>query len=286
MGQLFRLDERTRPWWVLVGSCTGLFLLMLDSTIVSLALPSIQHDLGASAASLQWVMNGYLLVVAVLVVTAGRLGDQFGRRLVFLIGMVLFATGSVLAALSGDDEVLIAARVVQGAGAAAMLSLSLAIVCHAFPDSEQARALGIWAAVSAVALAIGPAVGGFLVDADWRLIFWINIPVSIAGIAIILIVLGVSETTYLVLSVIGILGGIGAGMDHSGFAAGARRGLAAGGIFGASILIAHELHGAEAKADLPDPPILLVVVTTVLAVILAGLGGWLRQRYEQRSSSP
>ena len=93
--------------------------------------------------------------------------------------------------------------------------------------------------------------------------------------------LGVSETTYLVLSIIGVVGGIGAGMDHLGARAGARRGLAAGSIFGAAILITHQLHGAEAKADLPDPPILLVVVTTALGALFAAFGGWLRERYER-----
>ena len=116
-----RLDERTRPWWTLVGTCFGLFLLMLDSTVVALALTEIERDLDASAAGLQWVMNGYLLVLAVLMVTAGRFGDIFGRRRIFLIGMVLFAAGSVLAGAAWDDGALIAARVIQGAGGAAML---------------------------------------------------------------------------------------------------------------------------------------------------------------------
>jgi EmrB/QacA subfamily drug resistance transporter len=176
--------ESNRQWWVLLGTCLGLFILMLDSTVVALALPTIERELHASADNVQWVLNGYLLVISVLVVTAGRLGDIYGRRLVFLIGMAVFAAGSVLAALADDDAVLVAARAVQGIGGAAMLSLSLAIVSHAFPVEEQGRALGIWAAVSALALAIGPLVGGVLIDLDWRLIFWINLPICAAGIAI------------------------------------------------------------------------------------------------------
>ena len=159
---------------------------MLDSTVVALALSTIEADLGASAASLQWVMNGYLLVITALVVTAGRLGDMFGRRRLFVIGMALFALGSVLAAVAQDDRVLIAARAVQGAGAAPMLSLSLAIVSDAFPKERQPQALGIWAGVSAVALAIGPLVGGALVEIDWRLIFWINLPIAALGSGIVL----------------------------------------------------------------------------------------------------
>src|SRR4051794_20854450 len=177
-------SESTRHWWVLVGTCMGLFVLMLDSTVVALALPTIEKELHASADNVQWVLNGYLLVLSVLVVTAGRLGDIYGRRLIFLIGMAVFAAGSVLAAVASDDAVLVVARAVQGAGGAAMLSLSLAIVSHAFPEEQQGQALGIWAAVSALALAIGPLVGGALIDVDWRLIFWINLPICAFGIAI------------------------------------------------------------------------------------------------------
>jgi EmrB/QacA subfamily drug resistance transporter len=177
-------SDATRQWWVLVGTCLGLFILMLDSTVVALALPTIERELDASADNVQWVLNGYLLVISVLVVTAGRLGDIAGRRLVFLIGMAVFGAGSVLAAVASSDAVLVAARAIQGIGGAAMLSLSLAIVSHAFPVEEQGRALGIWAAVSALALAIGPLVGGALIDVDWRLIFWINLPICAAGIAI------------------------------------------------------------------------------------------------------
>ncbi len=181
-----RLDEHSRPWWTLIGACSGLFLLMLDSTVVALALSSVRADLSASATELQWVMNGYLLTIAVLVVTAGRLGDMFGRKRVFSVGMVLFAAGSVLSGAAQDPTMLIGGRVLQGVGAAPMLSLSLAIVCNVFPAAQQPRALGIWAAVSAVALAIGPVVGGVLIELDWRLIFWINLPVAAAGLAIVI----------------------------------------------------------------------------------------------------
>ena len=177
-------SESNRQWWVLLGTCLGLFILMLDSTVVALALPTIERELHASADNVQWVLNGYLLVISVLVVTAGRLGDIYGRRLIFLLGMAVFGAGSVLAALADDDAVLVLARAVQGVGGAAMLSLSLAIVSHAFPAEQQAKALGIWAAVSALALAIGPLVGGALIDLDWRLIFWINLPICAAGIVI------------------------------------------------------------------------------------------------------
>ena len=171
-----------RRWWTLIGACSGLFLLMLDSTVVALALPSIRRDVDASAEGLQWAMNGYLLAITIFVVTAGRLGDMFGRKRLFLVGMVVFALGSVVSGAAGDQETLVAGRVLQGIGAAPMLPLSLAIVCNVFPAGEQARALGIWAAISALALAIGPLAGGALVEIDWRVIFWINLPVAAIGI--------------------------------------------------------------------------------------------------------
>ncbi|MFL5834762.1 MAG: MFS transporter [Solirubrobacterales bacterium] len=175
-----------RKWWTLAGACAGLFVLMLDSTVVALALPEIRKDVDASAEGLQWVMNAYLLAIAVFVVTAGRVGDMFGRKRAFLAGLVLFAFGSVVSGAAQNQEMLILGRVLQGAGAAPMLSLSLALVCNVFPTAEQPRALGIWAAVSAIALAIGPLAGGLLIELDWRVIFWMNLPVLAAGFAITL----------------------------------------------------------------------------------------------------
>jgi EmrB/QacA subfamily drug resistance transporter len=159
---------------------------MLDSTVVTLALPSIERDVDASPDGLQWIQNAYLLTLAALVVAMGRLGDILGRRRVFCAGMLAFGAGSTMAAVAGSEEVLVAARVIQGAGGAALIALSLAITSHAFPDRLQAKALGIWAAVSAVALAIGPLAGGALIEAaSWRWIFWVNLPVLAAGIAVL-----------------------------------------------------------------------------------------------------
>jgi EmrB/QacA subfamily drug resistance transporter len=180
-----RIEEEGRRWWVLVGACLGLFILMLDSTVINLALPAMQAELDSSTAALQWIPNAYLLTIAALVVTGGRLGDIFGRRRLFDIGLALFAAGSVVAALAPSIEVLIAGRVLQGVGAAALLPLSLALVSDAFPESEQARAMGIWAAVSSIALAVGPLLGGLVVELDWRLLFWVNLPLAAAGIAIV-----------------------------------------------------------------------------------------------------
>src|SRR5215207_2422286 len=165
----------------------GLFVLMLDSTVINVALPDIARDLDATTAGLQWVMNAYLLVLAAFVVSAGRLGDIVGRRRVFVIGMAVFAAGSVAAAASGTEEMLVAGRVLQGLGGAALLGLSLAVVSTVFPGAERARALGIWAGVSALALGLGPLVGGGLVEAvSWRWLFWLNLPFCLLGLVLVL----------------------------------------------------------------------------------------------------
>jgi EmrB/QacA subfamily drug resistance transporter len=180
--------SRVNPWWVLVGACTGLFVLMLDSTVVVLALPAIHDDLGTSLDGLQWIQNAYLLTLAATVVSAGRLGDILGRRAVFCAGMAAFVAGSVVSGAAGDEGVLIAGRVIQGLGGSALLALSLALTTHAFPPETVPRALGVWAAVSAVALALGPMVGGLLIEAaSWRWIFFINVPIAAAGATILIL---------------------------------------------------------------------------------------------------
>jgi EmrB/QacA subfamily drug resistance transporter len=187
IGALPGLTEANRRWWTLAGTCMGLFVLMLDSTVINLALTPIARDIGATTAGLQWVVNGYLLVLAATVVTAGRLGDILGRRRLFFVGMALFSAGSVICATSNHEEVLVAGRLVQGLGAAPLLGLSLAIVSSSFPVQERAKALGIWAGVSALALGIGPLLGGGLLEAvSWRWIFWINLPFCLLGVVLVL----------------------------------------------------------------------------------------------------
>jgi MFS family permease len=187
IGALPGLTDANRRWWTSAGACMGLFVLMLDSTVINVALPDIARDLDATTAGLQWVMNAYLLVLASFVVSAGRLGDILGRRRVFLVGMATFAGGSVVAAVSDSEEVLVAGRVLQGLGGAALLGLSLAIVSTVFSAGERARALGIWAGVSALALGLGPLVGGALVEAvSWRWLFGLNLPFCVLGVVLVL----------------------------------------------------------------------------------------------------
>jgi EmrB/QacA subfamily drug resistance transporter len=180
-----KLTDANRKWWVLLGTSGGLFVLMLDSTVVALALPSIQADLNASNDQLQWILNAYLLVIAAFVVTFGRFGDIFGRRRIFLIGFTVFGLGSLFCAAAWNADALIAGRVVMALGAAAILPLSLALVTYVFPAEQQVKAIGIWTAVSAIALGVGPLVGGLLSDIDWRLIFLVNLPVIVASITIV-----------------------------------------------------------------------------------------------------
>jgi len=187
IGALPGLTEANRRWWTLAGTSMGLFVLMLDSTVINVALPDIARELDATTAGLQWVMNAYLLVLAAFVLSAGRLGDIFGRRRLFVLGMAAIAGGSVVAAMSDGEEVLVAGRILQGLGGAALMGLSLAIVSTVFPAGERARALGIWAGVSALALGLGPLVGGALVEAvSWRWLFWLNLPFCLLGVALVL----------------------------------------------------------------------------------------------------
>ena len=179
-------DENSR-WWTLAAMCFALFMLMLDNTVVNVALPSIQRDVHASLSALEWTVNAYTLTFAVLLVTGGRLGDIFGRRKMFLFGVAVFGASSLAIGLAPSDTVLIAFRAVQGVGAAFMMPATLSIITQAFPAEQRGTAIGTWAGVSALALAIGPVVGGFLTEyVSWRAIFFINPPIAVIATAVTL----------------------------------------------------------------------------------------------------
>src|SRR5215212_3969034 len=187
MTERIRLNEDNRKWWTLAAMCFALFMIMLDNTVVNVALPSIQRDLHASISSLEWTVNAYTLTFAVLLVTGGRMGDIFGRRTVFLGGVVVFALSSALIGVAPSQEWLVAGRAIQGVGAAFMMPGTLSIISDAFPPAERGRAIGTWAGVSALALAIGPVVGGALTEyVSWRAIFFLNLPVAAGAIAVTL----------------------------------------------------------------------------------------------------
>src|SRR4051812_44441935 len=193
MTRLRAITNRNRKWWTLGAMSFSLFMIMLDNTVVNVALPSIQKDLGASLSSLEWTINAYTLAIAVLLVSAGRLGDIFGRRRAFLFGVSVFALSSATAGMAPNDMSLVISRAIQGIGAAFMMPATLSIVTNAFPAAERGRAIGTWAGVSALALAMGPVVGGFLTEqVSWRAIFFLNLPV--AALAILVSLAAVRES--------------------------------------------------------------------------------------------
>jgi EmrB/QacA subfamily drug resistance transporter len=182
---MFEENRRTKLF-TLGAICFGLFMVMLDNTVVNLALPTIQSDLHAGLSELQWIVDAFTLVLASLMLTGGTLGDLYGRKRAFITGLTIFTAGSLLCALSPNIDVLIGGRAVQGLGAAVMMPCTLAILTNTFRDPrERAQAIGIWAGVSGIALALGPALGGIMVDAfGWQSIFYINVPIGIIAFAI------------------------------------------------------------------------------------------------------
>jgi EmrB/QacA subfamily drug resistance transporter len=159
----------------------ALFMVTLDNLVVSTALPSLRLDLGAGLEGLQWIVNSYTLAFAVLLLPAAALGDRFGRRRMFLFGVGFFTFASALAALAPGTGALIAARAIQGAGAAIVAPLTLTLLSEAFPPAKRGVALGIWSGVSGLGVALGPLVGGIVVDGlAWQFVFWINVPVGLA----------------------------------------------------------------------------------------------------------
>ncbi len=180
-------DRRGEKNWTLGVTALASFMMALDAQVITTAFATIRADLGASIQTLQWTVNGYNLTFAVLLLTGAALGDRFGRRRMFAMGIALFALASAACALAGSAAALIAARSVQGAGAALVMPLAMAILSGAFAREERARALGIFSGVTGFALIIGPAIGGFITESlGWRWIFWINLPIGIIAITLVL----------------------------------------------------------------------------------------------------
>lgn len=176
-----------KKWWTLVAVCLGTFMLLLDVTIVNVALPDIQRSLHATFSDLQWVVDAYALSLAALLLTAGALADLFGRRVLFVTGLVIFTLGSLLCGLAQSSLMLIASRAGQGVGGAIMFSTALALLAQAFQGRERGTAFGIWGSITGVAVAVGPVLGGVLTsELSWQWIFFVNIPVGVVAVAITL----------------------------------------------------------------------------------------------------
>src|SRR5215217_2706997 len=185
-----------RKWWTLAAVSFGLFMIMLDNTVVNVALPSIQRDLGVDLSELEWIVTGYALSFAALMLTGGKLADLFGRRLIFIVGIVVFTISSLMCGFADGGEALIGWRIAQGVGAALMNPATLAIISATFPPRQRGMAIGIWAGVSAMALAIGPLVGGLITEHwSWNWIFFINVPIGILAIIVTRLVVDESRDT-------------------------------------------------------------------------------------------
>jgi EmrB/QacA subfamily drug resistance transporter len=174
------LTQSARRRWTLAIVSIGLFMVVLDNLVVNVALPSIHRDLGASIQSLEWTVNAYILAYAVLLLTGAVLGDRLGRKRMFIAGISLFTVASAAAALAPSTSLLITARAIQGIGAAIVTPLTLTLLADAFPPERRGVAIGVWSGISGIAVAIGPLVGGAVIQAaSWHWIFWINVPIGV-----------------------------------------------------------------------------------------------------------
>src|SRR5437588_2757104 len=178
------VTAENKKWWTLGAVSVGLFMIMLDNTVVNVALPSMRASLHMTLSELEWVVAGYALTFAAFMLIGGKLADFVGRRLIFAVGLVVFTGASLACGLAPNGGFLIGARVVQGLGGALMNPATLSIITATFPPRQRGTAIGIWAGVSAMALAIGPLVGGLLTEhVNWNWIFFINVPVGALAIA-------------------------------------------------------------------------------------------------------
>jgi EmrB/QacA subfamily drug resistance transporter len=174
-------QTKTRAGWTLAITGIALFMTSLDNLVVGVALPSIRADLGGSIESLEWTVNAYTLAFAVLLITGAALGDRFGRKRMFIAGVAIFIGASAAAALAPSIDALVAARALQGFGAAIVTPLTLTLISEAFPPERRAAALGIWGGISGLGVALGPVVGGAVVEGvAWQWIFWLNVPIGLA----------------------------------------------------------------------------------------------------------
>src|SRR6202161_3856130 len=174
-----------KKWWTLLVVCAATFMLLLDVTIVVVALPEIQQGLHSTFSEVQWVIDAYALTLASVLLTAGSLADRYGRRLLFTIGLIVFTAGSLLCGLAQSPMMLILSRSAQGIGGAILFSTSLALLAQSFHGKERGVAFAVWGAVTGVATGLGPILGGAITSGiSWRGIFLVNIPIGVAALAV------------------------------------------------------------------------------------------------------
>jgi EmrB/QacA subfamily drug resistance transporter len=192
---MFEGENKREKILVLLTMCFALFMAMLDNTVVNVALPTLTRELGAGVSGLQWIVDGYVLAFASLLLTGGILGDRYGRKRMFLLGLATFTLSSLLCGLSANTGQLIAFRALQGIGAALLMPGTLSIITVTFPAHERAKAIGMWAGVSGLALALGPTLGGYMIEhVGWESIFFLNVPIGIIGFIVATIVVKESRS--------------------------------------------------------------------------------------------
>lgn len=205
-----RPGRRVPVWLAVVAASLPMFMATLDNLVMTSALPVIQADLGSSVSQLSWFMNAYTLTFATFMLPAATLGDRLGRRRVMIAGLTVFTLASIASALSTSSEALIAARAVQGLGAAAIMPLSLTLLASSVPEKMRAAAIGIWGGVSGLGVALGPVVGGAVVEGvSWQAIFWLNVPVALVALPLLLLAVRESKGEWQRLDLVGttLLGG-------------------------------------------------------------------------------
>lgn len=262
----------------LLGLSLGYFMVLLDMTAVSVALPAIQEDMGGGIAGLQWVVNAYTIVFAGLLLSMGAFADRMGAKRVYMGGLTLFLAASALSAVAPTLGALIALRALLGIGGAALMPASLALMAHAYPaPAERARALGAWAAVTGAAMAAGPVVGGLLVDAfGWRSIFWLNVPIAVVSLAMTVRFVGATKGKPgnsfdwggQITAIVAIAALSFGFMEGETYGWGSPAIVAA---FGAALLSAIGFARTEARGRSPLLPLRLFRNATVSAGMLAGM---------------
>ncbi|MET4610070.1 EmrB/QacA subfamily drug resistance transporter [Rhodococcus sp. PvR044] len=254
--------RRVPIWLAMLAASLPMFMATLDNLVMTSALPVIQADLGASVGQLQWFMNAYTLCFATLMLSAATLGDRWGRRRMFLFGIGLFTVASIASALSTTPELLIASRALQGAGAAAIMPLSLTLLAGAVPAAKRALAIGVWGGVSGLGVALGPVVGGAVVDGvSWQAIFWLNVPVALIAVPLALSALSESRGRRERLDVLGVvLAGAGVFLGVWGIVHGNDDGWTSASVLGAlagSVVTLAAFVFREARTSNPVMPLRL-----------------------------